>query len=314
VLDAADRLVEVAEHNGDLAYRAGIRWLRDVGSPRVLDPTDGRTRALALGVRDRWVGRPDRPVVRAAGTWLAPPGVLRSGIALEVRDADALLAAAIRQLDEGADLVKLYAQSPDPDVSPWSGSEIRRVVRAVHTRGARVTAHAQRLGPARAAVEGGVDAVEHGYRLDAEVAAQMARRRTFLVTTLTVPRSWLAMGEATRGTTWSRRDTRRAAIGLLRDAEASVRIAHRAGVRIAAGTDFGGGSGRANQLAWEVQSLVRAGLQPWEALGAATWRGGQLLRERTAGVIREGGPASFFLVHGNPLSDPEALWRVWRNA
>jgi imidazolonepropionase-like amidohydrolase len=51
-----------------------------------------------------------------------------------------------------------------------------------------------------------------------------------------------------------------------------------------------------------------------EALAAATWRGGELLGEPDAGVIREGGPADFFLVHGDPLSDPSALWRVWRHA
>ena len=28
-------------------------------------------------------------------------------------------------------------------------------------------------------------------------------------------------------------------------------------------------------------------------------------------MIREGGPADFVLVHGDPLSDPAALWRVW---
>src|SRR4029079_17261270 len=80
-------------------------------------------------------------------------------------------------------------------------------------------------------------------------------------------------------------------------AEESVRIAHRAGVRIATGTDFGGGSTRANQLAWEVESLVAAGLEPWEALGAATWRGGELLGEPDGGVLRDGGPADFSLVH-----------------
>ena len=81
---------------------------------------------------------------------------------------------------------------------------------------------------------------------------------------------------------------------------------------VCSGTDFGGGSTRANQLAWEVEALVAAGLEPWEALGAATWRGGQLLGESDAGVLREGGPADFSLVHGDPLSDPTALWRVWR--
>ncbi len=95
---------------------------------------------------------------------------------------------------------------------------------------------------------------------------------------------------------------------------ASLAIAHRGGVSIATGTDFGGGSTRANQLAWEVEQLVEAGLEPWEALGCATWRGGELLGEPDAGVIREGGPADFALVHGDPTSDPTALWRVWHVA
>jgi imidazolonepropionase-like amidohydrolase len=29
------------------------------------------------------------------------------------------------------------------------------------------------------------------------------------------------------------------------------------------------------------------------------------------GVIREGGPGDLVLVHGDPLSDPTALWRAW---
>jgi imidazolonepropionase-like amidohydrolase len=77
---------------------------------------------------------------------------------------------------------------------------------------------------------------------------------------------------------------------------------------------LGGGSTRANHLAWEVESLVEAGLEPYEALAAATRQGGELLDEGDAGVIREGGPADFFLVHGDPLSDPSSLWRVWRTA
>ena len=314
ILDPPERLLEVAEQNGDLAFRAGVRWFRDVGSPTLADPVDGQERALALGIRDRWAGRRDRPNVRAAGTWLAAPGVLGRRNAIEVRDAGELLTAATTQIDLGADLVKLYVQSPEPEDPPWSAAEIRRVVDAVHARGAKATAHVQRIGPARAAVEGGVDSIEHGFRLDAAVARQMASQGTFLVSTLTVPRSFLAIGRAARGTPFSTSDGRRSATSLLRDAEASVGAARAAGVKIAAGTDFGGGSSRANQLAWEVESLVAAGLEPWEALAAATWRGGELLDEPEAGVIREGGPADFFLVHGDPLSDSEALWRVWRVA
>lgn len=127
-----------------------------------------------------------------------------------------------------------------------------------------------------------------------------------------VGHSWLSFGRTTTLDRFTSRAGLRAIRERLERAEASVRLAHAAGVRIAAGSDFGGGSTRAGQLAWEVEALVRAGLEPWQALGAATWRGGQLLGVRDAGRIREGGPADFVLVHGDPLSDPAALWRVWR--
>jgi imidazolonepropionase-like amidohydrolase len=85
-------------------------------------------------------------------------------------------------------------------------------------------------------------------------------------------------------------------------------------VLIAAGTDFGGGSLRANQLAWEVQALVAAGVESYDALAAVTVNGGRLLGEPGAGVLAEGGPADFLLVHGDPLSEPGSLWRVWRTS
>jgi len=133
-----------------------------------------------------------------------------------------------------------------------------------------------------------------------------------LVSTLTAIRSWQTFGQTTTIPRFASDEGRSKVLERWERAKASVVLARRAGVRIAAGTDFGGGSARANQLAWEVESLVEAGLEPWEALAAATWRGGLLLGEPQAGVIREGGPSDFFLVHGDPLSDPASLWRVWR--
>lgn len=312
--DPTERLLEYAEANARLAFGAGVRWFRDVGSPRRTDPADGRERALALGLRDRWRGRAGYPYLRAAGTWLTRAGSLPAGLSIEVRDADELLAAALAQLDEGADLVKLYLDGPDAASSPWTVTEVERVVAAVHRRGAKVTAHSLHRDGALVGAEAGVDSIEHGWEIDADVARTMAEKMVFLVSTLTVIRSWLTFARTTRLARFAAARGRRTNAALLEKAEASVRAAHAAGVRIAAGTDFGGGSARANQLAWEVGSLVAAGLEPHEALAAATWRGGALLGEPEAGVIREGGPADFFLVHGDPLSDPGALWRVWRVA
>lgn len=313
--DGPEALLRAADLNGRLLTRSGVRWARDVGSPRHPDPEDGgRTRALALGVRDRWRSLPDRPYIVAAGTWLDRAGTLPPAAHTVVaNDADELLANAVGQLDDGAEFLKLYLDGPEKGVSPWTASEVDRVTAMAHGRGAKVTAHATNLSGARAGVLGGVDSLEHGDELDADLCAEMARRGTFLVSTLSVFHSWLGFNTTTTIPRFAGEDFPTRLAERLDKARTSVGLAHRAGVRISAGTDFGGGSVRAGQLAGEVELLVGAGLEPLEALASATWRGGELLGNE-AGTLREGGPADFFLVHGDPLSDPAALWRVWRVA
>jgi imidazolonepropionase-like amidohydrolase len=310
--DPTGTLVEAAERNAAALVGAGVRWIRDVGSPRRHYDGDGRERALALGLRDAWRGRPGYPYIRAAGTWLTKAGSLPTGLAIEVSDAGALLAAAHAQLDDGADLIKLYLDGPDQGVAPWSADEVRAVVAAVHARGATVAAHGSGLANCRLAAEAAVDTLEHGFALDEDIAALMVANGVTLVSTLSVMHSWLTFGSTTLLERFATDEGRHRIIERLEMAQESVRLAMRAGVAIAAGSDFGGGSVRAGHLAWEVQALVQAGLEPWQALGAATWQGGVVFGDPHAGRISVGGPAHFTLVHGDPLSDPAALWRVWR--
>ena len=312
--DAPEELLDVAEHNGDLLTQAGVRWARDVGSPAAVDPADGQRRALALRVRERWGKDPSRPRLRVAGTWLAHSGVLPPGLTIEVDDEARLLAAAKSQLDHGTDFLKLYLDGPKKEEAPWPTEAVRAVVEHAHGRGAKVTAHSGTLAGARVGIDAGVDSLEHGFELDSDAAARMARQGMFLVSTLAIFRSWASFTQTTTLPRFAGDEGRERIATRRERAIESVRFAHRAGVRIAAGTDFGGGSLRANHLAWEVEALVEAGLTPWEALASATIRGGELLGQAEAGRIHEGGPADFFLVHGDPLTDPTALWRVWRVA
>ena len=265
--DPTDVLLATAEANARLLTGAGVRWARDVGSPSRLDPEDGgRSRAVAIRVRDRWSGRPGYPNVRAAGTWIMQRGLCRSSPSRQAT-ATELLGAAMTQLDDGADLVKLYLDGADPSVSPWTPGELRAVVEAVHARACRVTAHSGTAAGARAGAEAGVDALEHGFELDGATRRDHGRQWR--------PPRVHAVG------------ARLVAVIRADDRAAPVRVgrgpregggAPRAGDRecqdrpcggrvIATGTDFGGGSTRANQLAWEVEHLVEAGLEPWEALG-----------------------------------------------
>src|SRR5262245_48657453 len=195
--DSAADLLRVAEHNARLQRASGVRWARDVGSPIKTDPVDGRSRALALGLRDRWAGHREYPYVRAAGTWVGREGVLPHGLGAEVADGDGLLAAAVGQLDDGADFVKLYLDGPDKDTAPFTVDEVRAVVSAAHARGAKVTAHSGMLPGARVGTEAGVDSLEHGFQLDADVVRIMAENGVALVSTLAVLQSWRSFARTT---------------------------------------------------------------------------------------------------------------------
>src|SRR5256886_3762407 len=256
--DPPEELLEVAEHNGDLLGRAGVRWVRDVGSPLAVDPRDGRKRALALRVRERWRSNPDRPRVRVAGTWIGHSGVLTGGLAIEADDGPALLKAASTQLEDGADFLKLYLDGPKKEEAPWTTEDVQTVVELAHGRGAKVTAHSGFLVGARVGIDAGVDSIEHGFELDSDVVAKMGRQGTFLVSTLAIFRSWASFAQTTTLPRFVSDEGKERMASRRERAIESVRLAYRAGVRIAAGTDFGRGTARANPLALGVQSSGRA--------------------------------------------------------
>jgi imidazolonepropionase-like amidohydrolase len=78
------------------------------------------------------------------------------------------------------------------------------------------------------------------------------------------------------------------------------------GIPFALGTDSMHG-----MMAFEVQTAVRFGVDPADALLAATARGAEVLRidDRT-GTLTPGKAADVIALDGNPLDDPAALERV----
>jgi len=303
--DPPERLREVARRNATRLVQAGILWARDVGSPA---GPDGR--AISLQVRQEMLATVGAPYIRVAGTWIAKEGYLPMTVA--VSDGAGLKAAALAQLDAGTDFVKIMLDPPDrSDHCPFTVDDVRGACEAVHARRRKITAHATILDGARVGAEAGVDSIEHGMELDDAIAATMHGNHVALVSTLSVLASWATFEQTTRIERFTAEEGKRRLAARREGAFAAIKAARRAGVRIAAGSDFGGGSVRAGHLAWEVEQLVEAGLEPHEALAAVTWRGGELLDIAHAGRLEPGDPADLVLVHGDPLADPRALWRVW---
>ncbi len=301
--DPPSVLRQVARENAKRLVQAGVLWARDVGAPMA----DGRP--ISLDVRDELNGRKGNPYIRVAGTWIGKTGYPDMWV---TTNDDGLKDAALAQLDLGTDLVKIYMDAPGgAKESPFGVAALKAATDAVHARGAKVACHSGYLDGARVAALAGVDSIEHGMELDDDIARTMKKNNVTLTSTLSVFASWETVARATAIERFTTEEGRRRIANRKEGAYAAVAAARRAGVRIATGSDFGGGSVRAGQLAWEVELLVAAGSTPREALIAATRAGGELLGDDHAGRIEKGMPADLVLVHGDPLSDARALWRVW---
>jgi imidazolonepropionase-like amidohydrolase len=296
-------LRQVARDNAKRLAQAGILWARDVGAPSA----DGLP--ISIGVRDEHTGKTGVPYMRVAGTWIGKTGYPSLWVTV---DGPQLADAALAQLDLGTDLVKVYMDAPaGAREAPFEVADLKAAVDAVHARGAKVAAHSGYLAGARVAAEAGVDSIEHGMELDDDIARTMKRNNVTLVSTLSVFASWETFARTTTIERFTAPESLARIAKRKEGAYASIAAAKRAGVRIATGSDFGGGSVRAGHLAWEVELLVAAGLEPYEALAAATRNGGELYGVSHAGRIAEGMPADLVLVHGDPLSDARAMWRPW---
>lgn len=283
--------------NARAQLRAGVTTVRDLGAPAGLDLQlrqafdDG----LALGPRYLVAGTP----IVAVDGHCAFMGRQVDGVRAARRAAEGVIA-------EGVDWVKLMVTAglSTPGAGPadqqLAPDVIAAVVEVAHAAGVRVAAHAVAGPGVRAAVEAGVDSLEHGYWLDEGTIAAMVERGTTLVPTRTVVRL-VAEGVAVAGV----RPPANVQATARRAEEVhatSVRRAYEAGVAIVAGTDYRHGS-----LPLEVALLAAAGLGPSDALRAATAGAARLLRRDDIGTLAPGAKADLLVVRGDPLRDPRAL-------
>jgi Amidohydrolase family len=258
--------------------RSGITLVRDAGSPRGI--------TLELEREERL------PVLQAAGRFLAPPGRYFPELLGDPVPGSELVSCGLAELGRGATWVKVIADFPN--LAAGTGPEptypielIAELTAAVHQAGGRVAAHST---TARAAelVAIGVDSIEHGTELDEAAIREMAARGAAWTPTLS---AMLAALDNPGLPAERRRYLEQARERL----SALLPLAVSLGVPVLAGTDA------AASISQEVALLARLGLQPAEALAAAsTWPRQYLGAAATSDIVT---------YHHDPRDDPDELTR-----
>lgn len=278
---------------------AGFTTVRDLGnSGRFLDLM------LERAVND---GRVAGPRIYGSGPGLAPAGGqmepmpgdphdLVNGeyrIVTGVEDARAAVREAIAR---GADVIKMYPEAT-PQRTRLSVEEIAAIVSEAKRHNIPVAAHATSDASIREAVEAGVTSIEHAYDVSDETLRLMARKGVWLVPT--DPSLEMAL-EFTRS--WPQQPPREEVDRHLQGGRDRLMRAHRAGVRIALGSDlyFPYAPGRGAGSRGTMDGYVEAGLTPIQALQSATWEAGRMLGDEGLGVVRPRAFADLVAVEGDP--------------
>ncbi|HEX7012564.1 MAG TPA: amidohydrolase family protein [Steroidobacteraceae bacterium] len=227
-----------------------------------------------------------------------------------------MVKTARAKISEGQDWIKIAisggvaTDGGDIAEALMTPAEMSAVIDAAHRFGVKVAAHSGSTAATNAAIDAGIDSIEHGYVLDRAVLRKMVKQGTWLVPTIMVThRGGREYFERIGSPEWYLK--RRESVG--KQHWETLRTAIEEGVKIALGTDqmpFEPNDGTTSTVR-EAEAYVEAGMTPLEALRSATIEPARMLSaERDIGSIEAGKYADILAVTADPTRNISALRNI----
>ena len=228
---------------------------------------------------------------------------------LIVDGVDEIRKAVRTEIKYGSDWIKIMATGAyltvgdSPKNVSFSPEEFQAAMDEANRQGIPVMAHAHATAGIKQAVLGGARSIEHGTFLDHEVINLMAARDVWLIPTIYIGDYYAIEGGL-------REDDRN---NYYMEHERPVWInwlkkAHKKGVKIGVGLDFGAQGYAPEIFVREFTTLVEIGMTPMEAIQAGTRVNAEMLGwDDRLGTLEVGKLADIIAIKGNPLDNIDAL-------
>lgn len=310
----ADYLVK-SIHFAKKTLLAGFTTVRDLGSKpeQIYALRDGIEKGLVVG-----------PRVVAAGSSVAVtgghgdvdgmnPDMLKMRTPETICDGAADCRRATRHaIKYGADVIKITSTGGVlSDTNTGTGQqmaddELKEVVETAHSLGRKVASHAHAAAGINAALRAGVDSIEHGSYADKNSIKLFKQSGAYLVPTLMAGDTVVDLA---KNTTFMSAAIREKAIRVGGDMTRNFTRAHKAGVKIAYGTDSGVSPHGHN--AKEAWLMHETGMSVQDIIVSATINSADLIgKSAQLGTIEVGKYADIIATHGDPLKDVKELMDV----
>jgi imidazolonepropionase-like amidohydrolase len=220
---------------------------------------------------------------------------------------DECLRAVREQIANGADWIKIYVDWPffiDKDggisgLTNFTREELTVMVNEAHRLDRKVAGHAISRDGIRAALDAGIDTIEHGCGFDENLIDQAMAQGVYWCPTLSVFEPPSDSSEPSQDSP------------LLRIEYKALNIAYKKGMKIALGTDAGSFPWSVNEAREFAFLVKKAGFSPMDAIKAGTSVAAELLGQSAAiGHLAPGMLADIVAVPGDPLLDITVLQKV----